>query len=62
MAIQSVEVYRQPEEASGRRLYALVQAMDDGTQFNAQVVDETGALYLVLNGYQTVQLPGSVTL
>lgn len=62
LAIQSVTVYRQLEEAGNKRLYALVQATDDGTQFNAEVVDESGGVYLVMTGYQTVPLPGSVTL
>ncbi len=62
LSIQSVTVYRQPEEAAGRRLYALVQAQDDGLQFNAEVIDEQGAVYVVMTGYRTVQLPGSVTL
>ena len=62
MAVECVEVYRQPEEAEGRRLYALVTAVEEGLEFNAQVVDETGKVYVVLTGYRTVQLPGDVKL
>jgi hypothetical protein len=58
LAVRSAQVYRAPE--AGKRLYALVRAVDDG--FNAQVVDEDGAVYVRLIGYRTVQLPGSVTL
>jgi NAD(P)-dependent dehydrogenase (short-subunit alcohol dehydrogenase family) len=62
MSIGSVTAYRQPEEANGERLFALVKAVHGGASFDAQVVDESGNVYVQLNGYQTVQLPGSVTL
>ncbi|GIL15579.1 MAG: hypothetical protein BroJett039_07520 [Chloroflexota bacterium] len=62
MAIGSVSAYRQLREADGKKLYAMVQALNDGAQFDAMVVDETGAVYAHLRGYRTVQLPGNVTL
>ncbi|TAH51278.1 MAG: SDR family NAD(P)-dependent oxidoreductase [Chloroflexota bacterium] len=62
MAIGSVSAYRQLREADGKKLYAVVNALDDGKAFDAQVVDETGAVYVKLFGYRTVQLPGKVTL
>ena len=62
MAIQSVTVFRQPEAADDKRLYGLIKAINDGEQFDAQVVDDSGALYAIMTGYRTVQLPGSVTL
>ncbi|MEW5988839.1 MAG: polyketide synthase dehydratase domain-containing protein, partial [Chloroflexota bacterium] len=62
MALQSVTTYRQLEEADGRRLYAVVQAINGGASFDAQVVDETGAIYVTLTGYRTIALEGSVTL
>jgi NAD(P)-dependent dehydrogenase (short-subunit alcohol dehydrogenase family) len=62
LAIGSITTYRQPEAATGRRLYALVTAMDDGAAFDAQVVDDVGDVYIDLHGYRTVQLPGSVEL
>jgi hypothetical protein len=62
MSIGSVTAYDQAEGINGRRLYAVVQAVDDGASFNAQVVDENGATYVTLTGYRTVQLPGSVLL
>jgi NAD(P)-dependent dehydrogenase (short-subunit alcohol dehydrogenase family) len=62
LAIGSVTIYRQPEQAAGARLYALVKAVDGGTSFDAQVVDQAGNMYIDLRGYRTVQLPGNVSL
>jgi hypothetical protein len=39
-------------------LFALVTARDDGRVFDARVVDEEGRVYLALEGYRTVGLPG----
>jgi hypothetical protein len=47
---------------NGGRLWAVVDAIDDGASFNAQVVDDDGAVYLTLRGYRTVTLPGKVEL
>ncbi len=60
MAIGSVTTYRQLRDADGKKLFAVVNALDDGKAFDANVVDETGAVYVKLFGYQTVQLPGNV--
>ncbi len=62
LGLESVTVFRQPEEAGDRRLFALVTAHDDGAAYHALVVDETGAVYVDLKGYRTVALPGSVSL
>ena len=62
LAIRSVATYRQPEQADGARLYAVVAAVEGGASFDAQVVDEAGNVYVDLKGYRTVRLPGSVTL
>ncbi|MBX3055210.1 MAG: SDR family NAD(P)-dependent oxidoreductase [Anaerolineae bacterium] len=63
LAIGAVSVYRQEREVvDGRRLYAIVEAVNGGEEFNAQVVDTEGAVYLTLTGYKTVSLPGQVTL
>ena len=62
LGIKSVTTYRQPEEAQGQRLYALVEAVDGGDAYHAQVVDEAGRVYVDLKGYRTVDLPGSVSL
>ena len=61
MAIGRVTTYRQPEQAQGQRLYALVTPMEGGKSFDALVVDETGNVYVEMHGYQTVRMPGSVT-
>ncbi|MBP6802543.1 MAG: SDR family NAD(P)-dependent oxidoreductase [Chloroflexi bacterium] len=61
-AIHSVTTFRQPEAANGRRLYAIVKALDNGAAYDAQVVDEKGNLYVIVSAYQTVALPGKVTL
>jgi hypothetical protein len=62
LAIGSVTTYRQPEQAGGARLYALVTPVDGGAAFDAQVLDDAGNIYIDLHGYRTVQLPGSVNL
>jgi acyl transferase domain-containing protein/NAD(P)-dependent dehydrogenase (short-subunit alcohol dehydrogenase family)/acyl carrier protein len=59
LALESVRVYRQPAEAHGKRLYAWVEAIKDGSAFDAQVVDESGAVYVELTGYRTVTLTRS---
>ncbi len=62
-AIGSVTVYRAPdrvEEGERSRLLALVQTPDNGDRFDAQVVDESGNIYLALTGYRTVKLPTAV--
>ena len=46
--------------AGGARLCALVTARDGGAAFDARVVDESGNLYVELQAYRTVQLPGEV--
>ncbi|MBW7958150.1 MAG: SDR family NAD(P)-dependent oxidoreductase, partial [Candidatus Promineofilum sp.] len=61
LGLESVTVYRQPVEANGRRLYALVNALDGGEAYQALVVDEAGEVYVDLKGYRTVALPGQVS-
>ena len=51
---ERVVAYRQPQEAGGSRLYALVQAGEDGDVYTAQVVDESGLVYVELDGFRTV--------
>jgi malonyl CoA-acyl carrier protein transacylase len=52
-------VYRQAEEAKEKRLYAVVEPQQDGAAFGARVVDEKGLVYVELEGYRTVALPGT---
>ena len=61
-AIGSVAIYRQPERAEGRRLYALVTAINNGASYDAHVVDTDGNVYVELRGYRTVRLPGEVNV
>ncbi len=61
-AIESVTIHRQPERAEGRRLYALVTAIDSGASYDVQVVDTDGNVYVDLRGYRTSRLPGEVTV
>ncbi len=60
LAIGRVTAYKQEAEAKGR-LYAIVEAVDDGAEFKAQVVDKSGSVFVELEGYRTVQLPSEVT-
>jgi NAD(P)-dependent dehydrogenase (short-subunit alcohol dehydrogenase family) len=63
LAIGAVSVYKQEREmVDGRRLVALVEAVNGGAEFNAQVVDENGVVFVTLTGYKTVALPGKVQL
>ena len=62
LGLDSVTAFRQPAEANGRRLYALVTALDGGEAYHALVVDEAGDVYVDLKGYRTIDLPGSVSL
>ena len=57
-----ITAFRQPEEANGKRLYALVKAVDEGAAYDAQVVDESGNVYVDVKGYRTVQMPGEMKL
>ena len=59
LGFDALKVYRAAAEAAGQRLYALLETRDEGQSFDADVVDESGALYLRLRGYRTVARPGS---
>jgi NAD(P)-dependent dehydrogenase (short-subunit alcohol dehydrogenase family)/acyl carrier protein len=59
LSIGSVAAYRQPGEVQGR-LYAVATAINHGESFDAQVVDERGAVLVDLKGYRTITLPGTV--
>ncbi len=60
-SLASVSATR-PLPAGEGRLWAVVEAIDGGAAFNADVVDDDGAVYLRLRGYRTVALPGKVEL
>ncbi len=61
-AIGSVSAHRQLRDAGGQPLYAIVKTTDGGASFDATVVDGSGEIYVSLSSYQTVSLPGTVTL
>jgi hypothetical protein len=61
-SIERATVYRQEDEAGGRRLHAIVKARGDGEAFDCRVVDEKGAVFAEVVGYRTVALPGRRTL
>jgi hypothetical protein len=54
--VERVRLLREPTEQG--RLFALVKPAGGG--FEARVVDEEGHVYLVLEGYRTVELPAAV--
>ena len=58
LGFEQVIVYHQEDEGRGRRLYTLLETVDDGQTFDARVVDESGRVYVILRGYQTVSRPG----
>ena len=56
-SIRKVRLYR--HQTNGLPIYAHVQPIEtkDGVQFNSQVVDAKGRVYLELEAYRTVTLP-----
>jgi acyl transferase domain-containing protein/NAD(P)-dependent dehydrogenase (short-subunit alcohol dehydrogenase family)/acyl carrier protein len=62
-AYERLRVFRQPEDADGERLFAVVTRKDgDPVSYDAVVVDGRGHVYVELRGYRTVNVPGVVTL
>jgi NAD(P)-dependent dehydrogenase (short-subunit alcohol dehydrogenase family) len=59
LALEKVAVLATP--AATEALFARVQVRPDG-RFDVSVVDAGGTVYVALTGYQTVALPGEVTL
>jgi hypothetical protein len=58
--VHQVSLWRAPETADGRRLYAVVIPDPDRGSFDAEVVDTAGNRYVHLSGYRTVALPNGV--
>ena len=54
--IDRVSWLRSPHQANGR-LCALVQPATAEGSFDAHVIDESGAVLVVLEGYRTIELP-----
>ena len=61
-SLERATVYRQEDEAGGKRLYAIVKARGDGEAFDCRVVDDKGAVFAEVVGYRTVALPDRRTL
>jgi 3-hydroxymyristoyl/3-hydroxydecanoyl-(acyl carrier protein) dehydratase len=59
---RSVGIYRRPEQAEGLRLHAVVSYSPGADEYDAQVVDDRGRVYVELSGYRTVALPGRKTI
>ena len=61
LRVERVRAVRAPETATGR-LHAVVtpSASADGS-YDARVVDADGNVYLVVDGYRTVELPGAAS-
>jgi hypothetical protein len=56
--IGRVQKLREPSITKAR-LYTVVRHNDGGPGFDADVVDESGEVYLRLQDYQTAELPGA---
>jgi hypothetical protein len=61
-SLERAFVYRRPDEAKGRGLYAVIAVREDGAAFDGRVVDEKGLVYAEVVGYRTVALPERRTL
>lgn len=59
-SVDVIRVYGQPPTAETRRLFAQVMARPDDT-FDAQVIDDSGRVWVELVGYRTIALPGSIS-
>ncbi len=57
--IDAIAVLRQPNESEGK-LFAVVTPKADGS-FDANVLDDKGNVYLVLQGYRTMELPNPIS-
>lgn len=58
--IGSVKVHHQPEARERVQLYAVVVTQDGGETFDATVRDEAGTVYVEVDDYRAVSLPGSL--
>ncbi|MCL4809169.1 MAG: polyketide synthase dehydratase domain-containing protein, partial [Thermoanaerobaculia bacterium] len=61
LRVERVRAVRPPETAAGR-LFAVVTPSASGEgSYDARVVDADGNLYLAVDGYRTVELPGAAS-
>ena len=56
--IGRVQMHREPG-ISKSRLYTIVRHSNGGHGFDADVVDESGDVYMSLRDYETIELPGA---
>jgi hypothetical protein len=61
-ALRKLTVFRRPDPAAGGRLYAEVWVNGSPDEYDARVVDEQGEVYVELQGYRTIALPGKRSL
>jgi malonyl CoA-acyl carrier protein transacylase len=61
-SLERASIYRRPEEAKGRALYAVIAVREDGAVFDGRVLDEKGLVFAEVVGYRTVALPEHRTL
>jgi hypothetical protein len=57
LGFEAATAYRQPHEAEGRRLYCVCRTNNDGESFDAEIVDESGKVFVNLKSYLTVSRP-----
>jgi NAD(P)-dependent dehydrogenase (short-subunit alcohol dehydrogenase family) len=57
--IDRLRLVRTPKAGQGR-LRAVVEPSSEVGGFDAYVIDETGAVYVIVHGYRTVELPGAL--
>jgi hypothetical protein len=61
-AMKTLCIYRQPVEAGGSPLRAIVWFDAGADEYDARVVDEQGNVYLDVQGYRTIALPGRIVI
>jgi NAD(P)-dependent dehydrogenase (short-subunit alcohol dehydrogenase family) len=57
--VEQVRVLRDLRQAEGR-VFSVVTPREDGKTFDAVVADEAGHVFVKLDGYRTIELPGGV--
>ena len=61
LRVERVRSVRPPETASGRLHAVVTPSPSANGSFDARVVDADGNVYLVVDGYRTVELPGAAS-
>jgi hypothetical protein len=58
-AFQELKIVALPEDGAGHAFFSIITANQDET-YDAKLVDDKGKLYLILQGYRTMDLPDPV--